>query len=501
MKISVKTLNPVTLRSHCIVAGVYSNGQLSPAAEKLNEASKGHIADIVKTGDIKGKPGDTLLLHKVPGIKADRILLAGCGESDKLKATDYTRMIRSVCSALQSIQAREVACFLTEIELDKHNFEWRLRNTIRIVGEVFYKVNAQKSGKTPDVSLTRFTLSASSKAEENSASPIARQGEAVIAGMQFCRDLANLPGNICTPSYLADQAKELAKKYKSIKARILTETQMAKMSMGSLLSVSRGSAEAARFIVLEYNGKKTGKPIVLVGKGVTFDSGGISLKPGAAMDEMKYDMCGAASVLGTLCAVAELQLPIKLVVLVPAVENMPDGRATKPGDIVTSMSGQTIEVLNTDAEGRLILCDALTYAERYRPDAVIDVATLTGACIVALGKVATGLLSNQEDLAAELLLAGEETGDRAWRLPLWEEYQPLLDSNFADMANIGGRDAGTITAACFLSRFTRKFNWAHLDIAGTAWNSGKEKGATGRPVPLLAQYLIRQSGGSSIDSR
>lgn len=492
MKISVKTLNPVTLQSNCIVAGVYSNGQLSPTAEKLNEASKGHIADIVKSGDIRGKAGDTLLLHKVPGIRAERILLAGCGEADRLNAADYFKIIRSVCTALQSTQVKEITCCLSEIEVDQHDFEWRIRNSIRIAGEVFYKVNTQKTAKGPEVSINRFILSANSKAEEKKASPTASQGEAIIAGMQFCRDLANLPGNICTPSYLAEQAKDLAKKFKTIRARVLTETQMEKLSMGSLLSVSRGSEEPARFIVLEYDGKQTGKPIVLVGKGVTFDSGGISLKPGAAMDEMKYDMCGAASVLGTLRAIAEMQLPIKLVVLVPAVENMPDGKATKPGDIVTSMSGQTIEILNTDAEGRLILCDALCYAERFKPDIVIDVATLTGACIVALGKVASGLLSNNDNLAMELLQAGEESGDRAWQLPLWEDYQPLLDSNFADMANIGGRDAGTITAACFLSRFTRKYHWAHLDIAGTAWNAGKEKGATGRPVPLLVQYLIKQ---------
>jgi leucyl aminopeptidase len=309
--------------------------------------------------------------------------------------------------------------------------------------------------------------------------------------------MGNLPGNVCTPAYLAQQAVALGKAHKSIKTSVLEEKDMQKLGMGSLLSVSRGSAEPAKLITMEYHGTdKKQKPIVLVGKGVTFDSGGISLKPGAEMDEMKYDMCGAASVLGTMQAIAEMGLKLNVVGIIPSTENLPSSTATKPGDIVTSMSGQTIEILNTDAEGRLILCDALTYAARFEPDTVIDIATLTGACVIALGHVASGLFSNQDQLAHELLAAGEQTQDRAWHMPLWEEYQPLLDSNFADMQNIGGRAGGSITAACFLSRFTKEYRWAHLDIAGTAWKSGKDKGATGRPVPLLAQYLINRAAGS-----
>jgi len=311
--------------------------------------------------------------------------------------------------------------------------------------------------------------------------------------MCLTKDLGNLAPNICTPAYLAKQAKDLAKSHK-LKVTVLEEKDMEKLGMGSLLSVAQGSEQPAKLIVLEYQGlSKKDNPIVLVGKGVTFDTGGISLKPAAEMDEMKFDMSGAASVLGTLQAVAEMKLPVNVVGIIPATENMPSGKATKPGDVVTSLSGQTIEVLNTDAEGRLILCDALTYAERYNPKVVIDIATLTGACVIALGNFTTGLLSNDDKLAQALLAAGEHAGDRAWQLPLWDEYQDLLKSNFADIANIGGRAAGTITAACFLSRFTKKYRWAHLDIAGTAWKSGKEKGSTGRPVPLLTQFLIDQS--------
>jgi leucyl aminopeptidase len=316
--------------------------------------------------------------------------------------------------------------------------------------------------------------------------------------MTLTKNLSNLPGNICTPTYLADQARKLGHKSSKLKVQILDEKQMEKLGMGALLSVSRGSRQPAKLIIMEYRGaKENSKPVVLVGKGLTFDAGGISIKPAAAMDEMKYDMCGGASVFGALQACLELDLPLNVVGVVPSSENLPDGDANKPGDIVTSMSGQTIEVLNTDAEGRLILCDALTYSERFEPDTVIDIATLTGACIVALGDQAAGLMANDQKLAQEVLDAGEHTRDRAWQLPLWEDYQEQLDSNFADMANIGnGKGAGTITAACFLSRYTKKFKWAHLDIAGVAWLSGKTKGATGRPVPLLTQFLLRRSGQS-----
>ncbi len=312
---------------------------------------------------------------------------------------------------------------------------------------------------------------------------------AIVNGMALARTLGDLPSNICTPTYLASTAQNLAKTF-DLTCEILEEAEMDKLGMGSLLSVSKGSIEPPKLISLSYNGNGNTKPIVLVGKGVTFDSGGISLKPGTAMDEMKYDMCGAASVLGTMRAVAEMKLKVNLTIVVPAVENMPAHNASKPGDVIKSMSGQTIEILNTDAEGRLILCDALTYVEKYNPDVVIDVATLTGAVIIALGKHRSGLMSNEQDLADDIISASKVALDGVWQLPLDEEYDELLKSNFADMANIGGREASSVTAACFLARYTQNYRWAHLDIAGTAWLSGAKKGATGRPVALLTQFVL-----------
>jgi leucyl aminopeptidase len=318
-------------------------------------------------------------------------------------------------------------------------------------------------------------------------------GQALAAGVSLAKDLGNLPPNVCTPSYLAEQALALGKTHQ-FKVEVLERDALKKLGMGSFLGVAQGSEEPPKFIIMQHlKGKKEQKPVVLVGKGITFDTGGISLKPGSDMDEMKYDMCGAASVIGTFKAIAAMNLPLNVIGVIPTCENMPDGRATRPGDVLTSMSGLTIEVLNTDAEGRLILCDALTYVERFEPSAVIDVATLTGACVIALGHHASGLFSNNDALAAELLQAGEVALDRAWHMPMWEDYQSLLDSNFADMANIGGRAAGSITAACFLARFAKKYDWAHLDVAGTAWKSGKEKGGTGRPVPLLTEFLVQRA--------
>jgi leucyl aminopeptidase len=322
----------------------------------------------------------------------------------------------------------------------------------------------------------------------------AEHGDAIAAGVALARDLGNLPANVCTPTYLARTARKMAQGNGKLTTRILNEPEMKRLKMGSLLSVTAGTKEPARLIVMQYKGAGSDKPIVLVGKGVTFDSGGISLKPGPAMDEMKYDMGGAAGVLGTMLAVTKLKLPINLTVIVPAVENLPSGTATKPGDIVTSMSGQTIEVLNTDAEGRLILCDALTYSRRFKPEIVIDVATLTGACVVALGAHRTGVMSNSDDLRNELVDAGESSADLAWPLPLGEEYEEQLKSNFADLANIGGPGGGAVTAGCFLGKFTDGLTWAHLDVAGTAWTGGTAKGGTGRPVTLLSEMVLARAG-------
>jgi leucyl aminopeptidase len=369
------------------------------------------------------------------------------------------------------------------------------RHTARAVGDAMYRFTAMKSGrKAPVMPLKSVGLAVSKRSDATKAARGAEHGDAIAYGMSITKELGNLPANVCTPSYLARTAQKLAKNNGKLSTRIINEAEMKRLGMHSLLSVTAGTKEPAKMIVMQYKGKAGQKPVVLIGKGVTFDSGGISLKPGPGMDEMKFDMCGAAGVLGTMAAVARLKLPINLNVVVPAVENLPSGIATKPGDIVKSMSGHTIEILNTDAEGRLILCDAMTYSRRFKPDTVIDVATLTGACVIALGHHRTGVMSTSDELAGEILAAGIRAEDRGWQLPLAEEYALQLKSNFADFANVGGRDGGAVTAGCFLSKFADGLNWAHLDIAGTAWKSGKGKGATGRPVPMLTDLLLARCG-------
>ncbi|PKO36631.1 MAG: leucyl aminopeptidase [Betaproteobacteria bacterium HGW-Betaproteobacteria-6] len=478
-----------------IVVGVYESRKLTLAAELLDKASGGHIADIVRRGDMEGKSCTTLLLHSVPGTLCDRILLVGLGKEKDFREKEFSSAISATVKVLNETGAFDASIFLTELPVKKRSIGWRIRQATMAALDSTYKFEQFKS-KKEDVRrpLRKLTFSVERRNELAPAEEALNQGLAIGEGVAMTKTLGNLPPNICHPTYLAEQAQAMAEEFK-LGCEILDRADMEKLGMHSLLAVAHGSHQPPKLIVLSYKGAKVAeKPIVLVGKGVTFDTGGISLKPGAEMDEMKYDMCGAASVLGTMHAVARMALPINLTVVVPATENMPDGKATRPGDIVASMSGQTIEILNTDAEGRLILCDALTYAERFDPDTVIDVATLTGACVVALGGVATGLFANKDALARELLDAGDEAHDRAWHMPLWDDYQELLKSPFADMANIGGRSGGAVTAACFLSRFTKKFDWAHLDIAGTAWKSGANKGATGRPVPLLTHYLLQRAG-------
>ncbi|MEY2632625.1 MAG: hypothetical protein RIR00_1279, partial [Pseudomonadota bacterium] len=403
--------------------------------------------------------------------------------------------IRAAVRTLNETGSFDGTVYLTEVPIKKRSMAWRVRQAAAVALDSTYRFDQFKS-KKEEVRrpLRKLTFAVERRNELPPAEEALQQGCAIAEGMALARTLGNLPGNVCTPTYLADQARQLASEF-GLDCQILEQADMESLGMGSLLSVSRGSRQPPKLIVLHYKGgKPEDKPVLLVGKGITFDTGGISLKPGAEMDEMKFDMCGAAGVLGTLKAAVRMGLPLNLSVLVPTCENMPDGNASRPGDIVTTMSGQTIEILNTDAEGRLILCDALTYGERFEPDTVIDVATLTGACVVALGHIASGLFANNDSLARDLLTAGEEAQDRAWQLPLWDDYQDLLKSPFADMANIGGRWGGAITAACFLSRFTRKYEWAHLDVAGTAYKSGSDKGATGRPVPLLAHYLLKRAG-------
>ena len=443
---------------------------------------------------MEGKAGKTRLLYRVSGISAHRVLVVGLGKQKECSAKTWRDCIRAAVSVISDTGATNACFFLDDVLVDKRDRVWKARHFAMTAADALYRFDQMKSTKAQARPLTRLSYGLISRDDLPAAERGLKAGRAIAAGMNLARDLGNLPGNVCTPSYLAEQSVRLAREWK-LSAQVLEQKDMEKLGMGSLLSVAKGSRQPPKLIVLRYRGAGSKeKPVVLVGKGITFDTGGISLKPGAEMDEMKFDMCGAASVIGTMRAVAEMRLKLNVVALIPTAENMPDGAASKPGDIVTSMSGQTIEILNTDAEGRLILCDALTYAERFQPQAVIDVATLTGACIIALGHVCSGLFSNKDSLAKELLSAGEESWDRAWQLPLWDDYQEQLKSNFADVANIGGRAAGSVTAASFLSRFTRKYDWAHLDIAGTAWHSGRNKGASGRPIPLLTSFLMSRAG-------
>ncbi len=477
--------------TECLIVGVEADAQLSPSASALDSAAQGYISDIVNGGDIKGKTAETLLLQKVPGVKARRVLLIGLGKADERNDRNYRKIVKAAMAAVKGVSVESAVFSLDGLGSNDDDQYRQIRHLIEWAGAELYIYDETKSKKADPLALDKIGVLLSEDDSELGEYAVL-DGVALVNGVSTARELGNLPGNICTPTYLAEQAIKLGEENDALEVTILDEDEMAQLGMHCLLSVGNGSEQPSKLIVMHYKGAEDAdaKNHVLVGKGITFDTGGISLKPGAAMDEMKFDMCGAASVIGAMTALCEMHLDLNVVGIVAAAENMPSGHATKPGDIVTTMSGQTVEILNTDAEGRLVLCDALTYAERFEPETVVDVATLTGACIVALGHQATGLLSNDDDLANSLLQAGEQAADKAWRLPLWDEYQEQLDSNFADIANIGGPPAGTITAACFLSRFTKSYRWAHLDIAGVAWAKGKEKGATGRCVPLLAQHLM-----------
>lgn len=495
MEISVKTINFETVKSPCLVVGITDKRKLTDSAKQLDTQANGFISNVLRRGDISGAIGDALMLHDVPGLKAERVLLIGCGKLSEITHQKYHSIVENASAVLSKVNIKNAVISLADLESKALSNSMQIRLSTEALHQTNYRFSELSKDKAPTLTKVALHFTDKRAAAMKKAKLALQIGNAIGKGRNTSRDLGNLPGNICTPTYLAKQATSYDKNYAKLKTTILNQKEMEKLGMGSLLSVSKGSRTPPKFIVMQYNGgKKADRPYVLVGKGVTFDSGGISIKPGAAMDEMKFDMCGAAGVMGTMVSVNELKLPINVVAIVPSVENMPDGAASKPGDIVKSMSGQTIEILNTDAEGRLILCDALTYSEKFKPKAVIDVATLTGACVIALGAHPAGLLSNQQKLADQILAAGNESGDRAWQMPLWDDYQDQLKSNFADMANIGGREAGTVTAACFLSRFTKKLNWAHLDIAGVAWHGGAKKGSTGRPVPLLTQYLMERCG-------
>ena len=496
MKIQLSSLDVLHARTDCLVVAVREGAQQPPSTRKIERASKGLIKSLMASGDIDGRPGNVLLVPFPSGTQAKRLLLVGVG--DKPDIDDLASAALAAARQLCSTQSVSAVVTLTEVAVTGTDATTRARVISQAIQEASYRFNQLKTSKGKEAArrqctVNRVSLLASSGKNDTAMRTGIQEACAIANGVALAKDLSNLPGNLCTPSYLANQARKLGKSHK-LKVNVLDEAKMKALGMGALLSVSRGSREPARLIVMEHQGgQRADKPVVLVGKGLTFDAGGISLKPAAAMDEMKYDMCGGASVFGAMVAASELKLKLNVIGIIPSSENLPDGAANKPGDIVTSMSGKTIEILNTDAEGRLILCDALTYAERYKPAAIIDIATLTGACVVALGHPATGLFSPDDKLAEELLACGESARDRAWRMPIWDEYQKQLNSPFADIANIGGRTAGAVTAACFLSRFTKNMAWAHLDIAGTAWHSGANKGATGRPVSMLTRFLINRT--------
>ena len=479
-----------TIKTDALILAVYEGSTLGSAAQAVDAASGGQIAAILKHGDITGKPGETLLLPAVQGVHAKRILLAGFGKQGDTSDSQFRKSVSAALNAVKGTVAKDAALDLGELTVKNRDNAWIARQIVELGEASTYTFDQYKSkDNQKKVHLKKLTLLNTDSAADKALAV----GQAIASGMSYTKDLGNLPPNVCTPTYLADEAKKLAKSVEKMTLKVIDEKEMKELGMGALLSVSAGSVQPAKLIIMDYRGgKKNEKPHIIVGKGITFDTGGISLKPGPDMDQMKYDMCGAASVLGTMKAITDMKLPLNVIGVITSAENMPGGKASRPGDIVTTMSGQTVEILNTDAEGRLVLCDALTYIERYEPASVVDIATLTGAIIVSLGAHATGMFSNNDGVVDQLKQAGDYTQDRVWHMPLWEDYQSQLDSPFADMANIGGPKAGSITAACFLSRYTKKYPWAHLDIAGTSF-LGQPKGATGRPVPLLSEYLISQT--------
>ncbi len=484
MKIKIKDTAIEKVTTDVLVVGICENGHFTDNLSVLDSVTAGFFADLKKQKLLPKKNGSMRTFYNVPNIKAKSVVVVAY----KLEKKSLEKVAKKLAGYFSEHKIKRAA---TTLVTDKFA-GLSVSDTAKLIAQNLlsadYVCDEYKSEKEEKI-CTDVTFLTDKSSHKQLAIGL-EQGVAIAEGMNTLKALGNAPGNVCTPKYLAHYAKKLAKQYDSLSVEILKEKEIKSLKMGSLLSVSKGSIEKPRLIKLEHKGGE-GDPIILVGKGVTFDSGGISLKPGAGMDEMKYDMCGAGSVIGTMKTIAMLNLPINVIGIVPSVENMPSDRASKPGDIVTSMSGKTIEILNTDAEGRLILCDAITYAKQFKPKALIDIATLTGAVIIGLGTHATGLMSNNDELAEQLLKAGQQSGDRAWQLPIWEEYVEQLKSPFADLQNIGGREAGTITAGCFLGEFAKDVAWAHLDIAGTAWQTRKE-GATGRPVPLLVEYIMSQ---------
>jgi len=493
MRFELLQSRPHVTATDCAIVGLYDDKMFTSALAELDERTQGRIRELVDSGDVSGKQGATQMLFRLPGLEQLRVLVVGLGEQRKFDATRYSKVVRDAIGKVKGPPIKDVACYLTELEVPGRDLAWKLKRAVLCCDYVHYRYTATvKNGGKTSAPFERLRFSA-----PDSLQAVLAAACAVAAGVRLTRELGNLPPNICNPAYLADQARQLAERSGgSITLEVLEREHMQELGMGSLLAVARGSVNAPKLIVMNYQGAGDAAPMILVGKGITFDTGGISLKPGAGMEEMKFDMCGAASVFGVMEALSQLKPKLNVIGITPAVENMPGGDAYRPSDVVTTMAGHTVEVLNTDAEGRLILCDALTYAQRYKPHTLVDIATLTGACMVALGTHASGLMTHDDGLAQELLDAGEQAQDRAWRLPLWEEYQTQLETGFADFANIGGKYAGAITAGCFLSRFVEGVRWAHLDIAGTAWDSGRKGSGTGRPVGLLMEWLLTQAGRS-----
>lgn len=493
MKYTIIDSSTLNLNSSNLVLPVQKGQQLCANGTNLDKLVNGKISKLTKDF----KPGSDLgqtSFYPMGDEKVRSITLVGHGDEKQLNNKQLRKLSQSLAKSLKSNELDIVTIAVNQSSQGQTDLTKLISNIVTQIENEFYTFDQYKSKKSPEQSLKEviFTCPPEQIKDVESAVNIAH---AQANGMKVTRDLGNQPGNICTPAYLAEEAAKLVESCNDMSIKVLEEKDMEALNMGAFLSVSKGSSEPGKMIIIHYNGGEEDEaPHMLVGKGITFDTGGISLKPGAQMDEMKYDMCGAASVLGTMTAIAELKPKANYIGIIAAAENMPAGHASKPGDIVTTSSGKTVEILNTDAEGRLVLCDALTYAEQFKPASVIDIATLTGACIIALGHHTSAVIGNDDDLIQDILHSSKEANDAAWQLPMGEEYQEQLDSPFADMQNIGGKGAGTITAACFLSRFTESYKWAHLDIAGTAWISGgKDKGATGRPVPLLLNYLLSKA--------
>lgn len=496
MEFSATTSAASRAAGDCIIVGVYQRGKLGHGAADIDKTTGGALRKLIKRGDISGKAGQCTLLHDLDGVRGKRIAVVGLGNKSGFDVRTFKRANLAAANAIKSSKITSLVNYLSQEELPGTNAYYKARFGVEIIGNSFYSFTQQKSAakRRTSPALKKISFAVSSRTDIKKATMGASHAHAIVEGMSLARDLGNLSPNVCTPSYLARTAQKIGREKKKLTTRVIGEGEIKRLGMRSFLSVTDGTTEPAKLIVMQYKGTTGANPVVIVGKGITFDAGGISLKPGPGMDEMKFDMCGAAAAIAAISVVASLQLKINLTVVVPTCENLPGGNATRPGDIIKSMSGKTIEILNTDAEGRLILCDALTYARRFKPAAIIDIATLTGACVVALGHHRTAIMSYQDELAEEIASAGDSADDRAWRLPLAPEYENQLRSNFADFANVGGRDGGAVTAGCFLGKFAEGMNWAHLDIAGTAWRSGGQKGSTGRPVAMLTEFFLKRAG-------